>query len=649
MVARLAGAARRVRALLAGFGVALIGLTVTFASFAAVPARTSTLSSARDVRACLPLTDGRVIAATRNGLYRAGAPGEGRVWTVLDGLAGTGLHSIATVNNGGSHEYWVGGEGGVTRLKDDRGTLLVLGTLALSSVRALQQVGSRVYVGTWGDGLYKIDLATLRARRVVSTHSTYSTHSTRSTETAAEDDAADARRITSLWTHEGRLYVATAGAGLRSWDGRRFEAVPGIPSDAVVWSVGAHRGRLVVGTLEGAFERLGNQWRSVSTADVRGISDSGLLATFGQGVRALGSGRTSAATALPQEIRFAHGISENANGACVATSDGLWIRGGEGWTKHSDRAALAADIAALAHDRGRDILWVGGFDRGLSIASVVDGNVVVSSVRDATLGERINGIALAEDGSAWVATPRGAVHVSSARIGPVRTLQRIDRAHGLPDDDVHAVAVLRDGGIVLGTAKGAAIVARRARDEALSVRPLAADKSLPGLLNRAVWAIAEDRRGDGIWLGTSHGLLHWSAEGVRRYSQVSGHLSDDWVTSILDDGKGLWVGTYSRGVSRLERTDVDGGALTATHLGGGYVNLQGLLRRGKRLYVATMKGLLWRDAEAPKRDGEAQPWHRADGIATSADVTAVVPADATHVWIASRSGLVLAALPEQGP
>lgn len=655
-VPRMTAVRRRLSLFVAGAGVALFGLTAASRIRAGIPAgiaaaappRSETaVTSVRDVRACLPMPKSRVIGATRGGLYWTDDGGNARVWTVLDGLAGTQLHSVARVHNKGSEEIWVSGNGGVTRLTDQGGALQILGSFALPSARTVRQLGSQVYVGTWGAGLYHINLETLTPRPA--------------TATATATATAAPQRITSLWAHEGLLYVGTAGAGLMTWDGVEFETVAGIDSDAVVWSVGARARRLVVGTLEGAFERrvgsgeAGNSsWVPVSTADVRSVSESGLLATFGQGVLALRSGRTRTASGLPTEIRYAHGIAENTDGACVATPDGLWTRNASGWKKDALRPAPATDIAALARDGNDGSLWVGGFDRGLSIARVVNGDVVVEQVRDASLGERVNGIAIAKDGSAWVATPRGVVHVSSPRAGAIHTLHRVDRAHGLPHDDVHAVAMMRDGRVIVGTAKGAAIVTLDAGRKNVSVTPLSTDKSNPGLLERAVWSIAEDSAedsdGSGVWLGTSHGLIHWSPEGVRRYSQVSGHLADDWVTSILDDGEGLWVGTYSRGVSRLLRTNSDHRELTATHWGGGYVNLQGLLRRGSRLYAATMTGLLWIDVEPGPRQsrqsGAPQAWRRAEAVGTGSDVTAVVSAGANHLWIASRSGLALAPLSE---
>lgn len=169
---------------------------------------------------------------------------------------------------------------------------------------------------------------------------------------------------------------------------------------------------------------------------------------------------------------------------------------------------------------------------------------------------------------------------------------------GLPSSDVHSVASLPSGGVIVGTAQGAALV------NGDRVRPLG-DKQ--GLHVRAVWAVAA--WGDTVALGTSHGL--WIGRAVkgprpawRRLSVAEGSLVDDWVTALAVRGPNdVLVGSYSHGVSRL--TDLASPHPRATHFGGGYVNLGGLLVRGDRVLAATMDGLKERTIDPGLADARA--------------------------------------------
>ncbi len=95
-------------------------------------------------------------------------------------------------------------------------------------------------------------------------------------------------------------------------------------------------------------------------------------------------------------------------------------------------------------------------------------------------------------------------------------------------------------------------------------------------------------------------------------------------------GSRIYVGTYNAGVTLLTRGA--GGAFAAKQLGGGYVNMGGLLVEGGTLFAGTMRGLLLRPASG------AGHWRTAPRAAPGHDVTAIVPA-AGGLWVASRRGL----------
>jgi hypothetical protein len=150
----------------------------------------------------------------------------------------------------------------------------------------------------------------------------------------------------------------------------------------------------------------------------------------------------------------------------------------------------------------------------------------------------------------------------------------------------------------------------------------------------ATWAVAV--RADGtMFIGTTAGLYYGKDGRFERASLASGQLEDDWITALaLDGANDVFVGTYSKGVTRLH-FDVAKKEPTATHLGGGYVNPDGLVIRGGELYAATMENLLVR----PKTD-DAASWTQKKEGAPGRDVTAVRFVGSTR-WVASRRGIAI--------
>jgi hypothetical protein len=215
-------------------------------------------------------------------------------------------------------------------------------------------------------------------------------------------------------------------------------------------------------------------------------------------------------------------------------------------------------------------------------------------------------------------------------------MRRLRAADGLPHSYVRAVRVLSAERVLVATDGGPAIVER---DRVTPLGPV--EKGTPTPLAspmHASWALAAAPDGT-LFVGTTSGL-YWGKDGrYERASLATGELGDDWVTAIALDGDDVYVGTYAHGVARLRfpagRRDV---RPAAAQLGGGYVNPDGVVLAGGRVFAATMDGLL----ERAKSD-EAASWTTRRDAALGRDVTALrfVGGDA---WIASRRGVVVRAL-----
>jgi len=214
----------------------------------------------------------------------------------------------------------------------------------------------------------------------------------------------------------------------------------------------------------------------------------------------------------------------------------------------------------------------------------------------------------------WLATARGLARLEEPG-GAVRLYRRGD---GMPSDDIHSVATLPNGGVVAGTAVGAAIV------EGRSIRALGIKQGLPV---RAVWDVAVGRKG-ALWLGSSWGVYRWAgakdsgassnAISTQRFSVATGHLRDDWVTAVATDpsgaGEDVYIGTYKGGVTRLQRS---GAFFDPIHLGGEHINLGGLRATRGAVAAATMEGLFVL--------GSGEPSDRLTRLGPDRNVTAVVP------------------------
>jgi ligand-binding sensor domain-containing protein len=550
-------------------------------------------TSTAEVRACQPLSDGRVLAATTGGLVLYGPDLDvERIWTAHDGLPGTDVRALALAKDGAS--VWAGGPDGVVAVRRDGWSVTPFASVR--SVRALHLDGDRLLVGAAG-GMVVID--------------------TREGQEPRRYDLPDSSRggpspfVTSLAVAPGAVHVGTSGRGLFLWDGSRLVPAPAHGPSPYVHALAAGGSRVLAATVGGVVDAARST--SLSTRQVRALmrGDGGwLMGTMGEGLIALDD-RTGAERPVALPARDVTALGREGDTLCAGTTDGTFVRHGDGPWRHARAGGPPSnDVTAVASDGER--MWVGTFDRGLALLERGTWRTVEG------LDDRVNALAVERHPNGtrlWVATARGLATVEQ---GIVR-VRRV--ADGLPGDDVHAVSTLRGGGVIVGTSRGAAIV-RGGRVEAL------AKSGAPG---EATWAVAEGADGS-LWLGTTNGLYrHRPGTPVRRFSVAGGELTDNWVTSILVDGASVWVGTYAGGVSRVTpglRTVSAEPRAPRVH-----VNPAGLSIASGRLWAATMEGLMDRPL-----DGDDAAWRVDPNAAPGPDVTAVL-ADGEALWVASRNGL----------
>jgi ligand-binding sensor domain-containing protein len=567
-------------------------------SAAAEPASkaTKTLTALDDARACQPLVKGGFAVATGGGLAVIAKDGTSRTLTSIDGLPETRVHAVVEQGSG----VWVGTEAGAAYVSLE-GAPRVTRTALTAPVHAVQvATNGAVYLGTRGAGVFRLASADSVPELLRTTVS--------------------GTRVSALaQTSDGTLYVGYADGPLARLDGSMLKGVDRSPTHTqALATVGSE---LFVGDLEG-LSRLDptGGLTSLSSVDARGLAASNgslLVAAYGAGLM---SGTTRGALRTDSTVpKLARGVAIRGSARCVATTEGVYIDEGTGaFHKASLGGPTSNDVTAIAASGTR--VAIGTFESGASIAE----NGVLTRVHGIDRTETVNGLAWQGD-RLWLATVHGLVRVSSD--GSVRRFTSHD---GLPSTFTRSIHVLSTGRVLVGTENGAAFV------DGERVTPLFPfRKGVPVPIAspmHATWALASSPDGT-LYIGTAAGLYHGKDGAFERASLASGELEDDWVTALAVDGHDVFVGTYAKGVTQLHFEAGQAKPTRATHLGGGYVNADGIVVAGGKIYAATMDHLLVRSTS----DASAK-WEPMPGASPGRDVTAVRFVGG-ETWVASRRGI----------
>ena len=501
------------------------------------------------VQAIAPDGAGGLWVGTRGGLSHF----DGSRWetmTVADGLPDDDVHSIAPE---GPDRLWVGAGNGFGRIAGGRWSRLGL-------------------PGAKPDQRSRVVVATDRAGVTWLGHAGGLMRFDRSTGVLEPVQEVAGRPVSALLAdREGRFWAGVGGdLWLRENDAwRRVGEAAGRHSGAVTVLFEDAEGTIWCGGERGVAEFDGSSWRP---------------ARFGAEIPA------AAVTAMAQD---------GEGRVWVGTNAGAGYTDGYEWHWFGASSGLPADeVLALAADRGGSI-WVGTarglarFDNSWSVPAVAEregvsprapllrgrggalyvgagrGFLVLRGRSVETVGprERLDGRVrcFAEDaaGDLWVGTDQGLLRydgtVRERHVPEVRTVSVerdwgvvvaekhvvCDRAHGLTDDAVTALAADADGGLWVGTARGLSRL--KAGEWTCPANPSGEANSLFG---DPVTSLAVDRRGR-LWAGTPKGLLVLEDGAWRRHGVATGLAADGVTALLVDSADRLWVGT-ERGLSRRE-------------------------------------------------------------------------------------------------
>jgi diguanylate cyclase (GGDEF)-like protein len=352
----------------------------------------------------------------------------------------------------------------------------------------------------------------------------------------------------------GRLLLSTARGAYRARAAdyaEGFETLhPGVSGRGVFRMVEDEAGALWIGmAIEGLGRLQDGQLQTLGTDEGlpsgRVLSllldqDGALWAATNGGLMRLGAAPFSTLT-------DAQGLSDNFVRSVLQAADGgLWIGTGRGLNLWRDGRVqpTPADgqlgeisVLSLAEDIDGSLL-VGSFDQG--VLRVREGRVVEQiDTRHGLPTDQVRALAMEPAGVLWVGTIAG-LAVVDAGLGEVRRLQA-----GPAGDYVNSLYRDAAGRVWIGTTQGLDVVIDGQRIEAGPTLPANA---------RAVFAITADADTDALWLSTDRGLM--------RLQPGSGHvaligleqgLPMEKVFNTLADSAGhLWLST-NRGAVRIKR------------------------------------------------------------------------------------------------
>ena len=284
-----------------------------------------------------------------------------------------------------------------------------------------------------------------------------------------------------------------------------------------------------------------------------------------------------------------HGIAEDREGSIwFGTDNGVARLKDLKFVNYTTRHGLSDDVIRVVLESRNGGLWIGTYGGGLNLLR--DGKVTTFGEAQGLANLFIRTIAEDPNGDLWIGTDRGLGHLHDGRITMI------------PGGKIDALAVLRDGTLLVGSPDGLEERGRPGRSRRASRpatgdgdrarRQLASSETLQprailerndgsiwiasysglalmrdgaivkrwttrdGLPSNMIFAIREEANGD-LWLGTHDGLARMRGNRIETFTK-------DVVFQIIDDGRGHFWLTSSRGLTRVDRESIGGKLRTMT-------------------------------------------------------------------------------------
>lgn len=207
------------------------------------------------------------------------------------------------------------------------------------------------------------------------------------------------------------------------------------------------------------------------------------------------------------------------------------------------------EVKSLYYEKG--ILWAGTWQGGLNRIDLKKKETTFFfSEKDSPYIPHLRSLAPYGKNEFLLGTDEG-VYVFNRTTKKVRSLDK-GKIPGLSDPAVHSITVDRMGGIWMGTMIGGINYQPFLRKKIETYTPYT---NKMGFSGKIVTDFQEDPQGN-LWIATEDGGLNYfnpSQETVKVFLPHPGRnsLSYHNIRSLLLDGDELWIGTFSKGVDRL--------------------------------------------------------------------------------------------------
>jgi ligand-binding sensor domain-containing protein/signal transduction histidine kinase len=479
------------------------------------------------VRALAQTSDGYLWVGTDDGVARVDG-----VRFVSYGLP-EGLPSgpVRTLFGDSHGSLWIGSVGqGLIRWQRGRFTAFTMANgLPSDSISALaEDGGGRLWIGT------DAGLVLLQGGQVVPLKAA---------------DEFKGKAVTALFKdREGNMWLGVTDAGVFKFQSGKFVPLTGAVTRELLEDPHSllvdRKGRIWIGAGDDFVLCLdGEQWRPYriprhfarSYACTLGEEPDGTVwaGSVSEGLLKFKDGKQAT-------INASSGLSDNSVESLLVDRDGnLWVGTEVGLNLLRQKNLFAFDqkqglgygaVGGLA-EIAPGVVWVGKPGDGLyrwngrSFSRLMSANLSI-------VGQQINTLLQARDGSCWVAGAYGLLHFGN----PAKTT---DKAALFPLPGANIISLCEDqsGRLWAGTREGQVWRLENEKWEAQTN------------LSRAVTAIASDTNGT-MWIGTEGDGVYEFNGAAHLHLDTSNGLLSDLIRTLYLDGEGtLWIGTAGGGLS----------------------------------------------------------------------------------------------------
>lgn len=373
----------------------------------------------------------------------------------------------------------------------------------------------------------------------------------------------------------------------------------GLPQNSVHAIAQTADGFLWFGTEEGLARFDGVQFTVITRHDARGLGSDYVQTLLAAGDGSLWIGTDSGLSRLVSTHR--------PKGAGRAQDARLQL------SLLTAKDGLASDsITALCEDHS-GALWV-GTTRGINI--IRNGRIERMSIPGAPALLAVRAIVQDPDGAVWIGSDDGLFQWKQGRF------IRWSRRNGLPGDSISALAVARDGGLLVSAETNGLAEIRAGQVQILLTH-------VPG---NEIQTILSDRDG-AIWITSArNGLARFYRNKLDVYDASRGLPSDRCTRGLFEDREGnLWVGLLDAGVVQLRD-----GKFTV------FGKPEGLSGNYVGQVLGTRDGSVWVGADSNGLnqilpDGSVQAWNHRRGLPDEAIYSMVQTRDGS-IWVGYRRG-----------